>query len=1551
MITADITAFDQLQIRTVSQPCRRVLTQNERANMTRYQQDMWDGIPTCRPPTTKLPVNWYKGIRKHLRIESEPTRIKSFQIGCVQERLALMSRRESTHSYEVFYLPGRGYVLYPNSGDYDICAWMLFYTMSTNDFYPTFSKMCKFYAKNNPFVKKFRESHKDDNYKLEIKELYRYGHVHNLYDDHNLVQYIHPVFLVLGYGSVLHLCLYIPDGTHKRNRITFGVKGNIFSKLSAGKPLLPNLLIAKWVGSKNIFKTTFGAEPTYLPLRERMRNHKYTQPTQDYPWLDNDCYIADYTDKTYELWEFHYPMDKSCVLHTLALAGLYYCIPKVQDFAEVIIGLTQFTEKSPFWFEYSDQIIHKGKAAQEYLRSRSFKFNQDVYAKRAGFRTSGAYDLASFITILEDLGIPQSDGTKPGVKIYKLQRGFHATFIWKGTKFTTQPLAPNDLPSPLGFRTRCALLDINPNENSEDYLRALLDHFSAHDKAVTIFQRNVPVMTNTRYMGLRSLGHMRLDWDGEKWVGSDINALRIKEETSVHLSVEKTFIEELKEESKTVTSEVEELKQNPIPTISTRSLLPDISDPLIDLAFDIPPKIDKIYGSQIRAALRDLTPIDCIGEFIHDYPDRFAIIDFPRMTGVFRLFDGTYIDANMDKMRLRYNYHVPELGSWGAQHHPFPYRFTSGRVNNDNFRLVKKYRVGPSVNVLVIEKTLEPQRNMIDALPLRMKSWWYDDIQRQGTTFSGYSLQTFDALASMWLLIDTNSEKVRQGSRNIYLEAFNFCKVCDKDLQGEMTKDFVTLVDWINSRYIEHQESEKPKRKLLDKDQRLRQQNQRYEERVKYIYEHMHTSRLLRFDPNRAHVVHRDIAWLLFWLAWLPRIFLTLAAILSTGYLWMSGAYQQFCLDTVGVMAVTAAYMEYRKRNFNWKRLYQRIVDLELPYCCNVCYLRTTNCRFCDNTAFSLGHVAGNQDQTPTQQLYVTPIQVQPAVTRQQWQLPCLGPDSVAGIEYRTSWYNFSNVKVGPWFASFTDYYRTAINYPYKQTAVHVTSLLNPAYRKYDPTSLEATWLGAIFAMFKRQGQVLVTPDPAYLEDINLGILNKDLWRRAMREVEIPTFEEYLKQVDSSKREKYRQSYAKFLRTTTINAKYNAFVKIGENGPYIAGRKNRNICNPHDTILGPGGYFNFLLTKTTKHYIQLLFDHDDHFKNWPLERRQTFFIHAMNCQEIEDSIRKAAMSYNEEIEMLTLDIRNFDAHQGYELFKRVDFSYIGESRPLLARLGYSRMHVKNLLKYATSSTAKIDILAAKLLTNPKIRSKAHRILLCSVKTKQTTFSGDPLKTTWGNTMRQTHLVICATRKWVLPDGTRLLDWISLRASGDDLKVFYPKRLRQAMYDCLSRLYQLTEAGGQHGCGYQVKEIIRNSESGKFLSKEVQLKVINGKVVDVAFYRSPQKIIETGVSSVKNRLIPQEMFNYMIHQQLKSQIHDPIMNRILEERVKKLPMSEPSKKVVQHFEAMADHYWKSEAHRRTHCKEQHWIMHQDPNVRLLYAGADVLRIILTATSVR
>jgi len=313
--------------------------------------------------------------------------------------------------------------------------------------------------------------------------------------------------------------------------------------------------------------------------------------------------------------------------------------------------------------------------------------------------------------------------------------------------------------------------------------------------------------------------------------------------------------------------------------------------------------------------------------------------------------------------------------------------------------------------------------------------------------------------------------------------------------------------------------------------------------------------------------------------------------------------------------------------------------------------------------------------------------------------------------------------------------------------------------------------------------------------------------------------------------------------------------------------------------------------------------------------------------------------------MVSLDIKNFDASEHELLMKLIDFSYRKMNRPLYARLGLNREQIKGFMKFAQTCRAVIEVMRTNANPKFRIRRKADLRRLLRITAKQTTFSGDPLKTTLGNTNRQLHFIYCL----LLAKG--LLAHAFAMASGDDMLIVIEREKLAELLTHLDSLYAREGDTGVKGSGLILKEIIVSDSYAKFLSKNVVVRVQAG-IRRVYYYRQIERLLRTGEFSVKSsrRFLEEEHFNYMIHHQIADQVSgDPVLEKVLTWRLQRLKMRKPSNKQVAEFYNDAEQIRKMELHYGHHQADMYYCKHVDSSYALLAAGATPEYIMLAAAA--
>jgi len=506
---------------------------------------------------------------------------------------------------------------------------------------------------------------------------------------------------------------------------------------------------------------------------------------------------------------------------------------------------------------------------------------------------------------------------------------------------------------------------------------------------------------------------------------------------------------------------------------------------------------------------------------------------------------------------------------------------------------------------------------------------------------------------------------------------------------------------------------------------------------------------------------------------------------------------------------------------------------------------------------------------------------------------------------------------------------------PYEQGPTYINTILPQVYEFHVSNSVVASDYNLAVALFTRQGQYDTQPDEEYLDGIGFGVLDATIYAEAVLTCATITPEKFLEEVPSKKKKLYARSIKSFHRNPVLKNSYRAMCKSGEAGVNnMKTRKARVICKPNDAMVGVAAWIGRNEMLAMKRYWRLLFKKSDIFKCWPAARREgQAFIQGMGGDAITANLNLIANTF-ENPSTASIDIAKWDAGQAAKNMEKIDFTYRKQNIPLYARLKLNKHEIKHFMRFAQTSKATLDFVRANKYPKFRVRRPADLRRLLRIKAKQTTFSGDPLKTTLGNTNRQLHLIYCMLRS------TGLLPYAFAMASGDDLLIYIEKCKLQALKDALNQLYATPGETGKKGSGLIMKEFTTSDSCAKFLSKNVVLEKKPGNV-NVHFYRQVDRLLRTGEFSVKatRKDLPPEHFNYMIHEQLREQVTgDTVLEKILTWRQKRLNMTKPGKRAVKVFYDDYEERMKRHLHATTHTSKNNFCATVDPQYALLAAGA-------------
>jgi hypothetical protein len=234
---------------------------------------------------------------------------------------------------------------------------------------------------------------------------------------------------------------------------------------------------------------------------------------------------------------------------------------------------------------------------------------------------------------------------------------------------------------------------------------------------------------------------------------------------------------------------------------------------------------------------------------------------------------------------------------------------------------------------------------------------------------------------------------------------------------------------------------------------------------------------------------------------------------------------------------------------------------------------------------------------------------------------------------------------------------------------------------------------------------------------------------------------------------------------------------------------------------------------------------------------------------------------------------------------------------------------------------------------------SDRKFLCNFIAKQTTFSGDPLKTTLGNTNRQLSWLIAIFNHY------NLIDHVFFFASGDDVLIICEKDQLKACEHALKSVYCTVGDTGSKGNGLILKEILVSEDRFTFLSKVGHV-VNDGGQRKLLYRRTVERLLRTGETSVTPGLkdIPAEELRWMLYHQLLEQLHGDVgLFKILRWRLERLPMRPASKKSQAIFSNGSEEWFKRGMH-VTHRDDFSYCAAVDPLYMQLVTGTDPSRIL-------
>jgi hypothetical protein len=575
-------------------------------------------------------------------------------------------------------------------------------------------------------------------------------------------------------------------------------------------------------------------------------------------------------------------------------------------------------------------------------------------------------------------------------------------------------------------------------------------------------------------------------------------------------------------------------------------------------------------------------------------------------------------------------------------------------------------------------------------------------------------------------------------------------------------------------------------------------------------------------------------------------------------------------------------------------RRYEALIS---RFACEYCRGLKLNCRWCDGVDNKQVVVAGVMDKQELINL-----------SKSRLSFPFVAEERVTP-EATGKLITYSRIKL-PRHKTVYELYKDIKDRPIKMPKVYVHSFLDNMHKQFRFNSMASSMDALLTGLIIRQGTYPVRPAPGIYDEYDYRLLKPGLVSIAATTVPVPTEAEFLtKLVQPRKRKLYTKSLLNFHhRDPRIHARYDVFCKRNENGlNKVEDRKTRIICNPHRSIVGPGTYANCLEMRVMKEYWRLLYL-DDMFDCWPAQRRRCVtFIHGMDTSSVADNIALVLNTFEDPV-LVSTDIANFDASQDAEAMERQDFVFHRNCRPIYARAGWRRDEIDSFYRFACSSEASLYVFD----TDLKAGKDSLKLLLAIFYANRSVFSGDPLKTSLGNTNRQANWMLALARK------LQLLPYVFPMASGDDSLTVVERRVLDQFLIGMRRLYASVGMSGVHGNGMVLKDILVDDKKFIFLAKRGDV-IRVGAGFKVTYHRDVQRLIRTGEVSDNQNLckIPDEEYNYVIHGQLREQVHgDRGLSMLLQWREKCMPMKVPSKRTSSLMKQDSEWFYKRAIHMTT-----------------------------------
>jgi hypothetical protein len=415
----------------------------------------------------------------------------------------------------------------------------------------------------------------------------------------------------------------------------------------------------------------------------------------------------------------------------------------------------------------------------------------------------------------------------------------------------------------------------------------------------------------------------------------------------------------------------------------------------------------------------------------------------------------------------------------------------------------------------------------------------------------------------------------------------------------------------------------------------------------------------------------------------------------------------------------------------------------------------------------------------------------------------------------------------------------------YKLTQYKAT-LLNPLDSQIDKDYtydfIMPTVSALIHALVTRQGAPTLVPNLSFMKQVrNSDVIKKfsEVIRRQFANINFSelSFDHYLNGIEPAKRHMIKLGYAKFRRNGRLNPKVVIFVKNFEKiYADIEGKKKlraRLINNPTAEVKAILGHVAWSIQKCcllVKSFIASCL---------PVSKRVAFsnkrytineYSHGENKESIENKLTIILSTFKDPV-IISTDSSAHDAHQSTPALRLDSTIYDVFLMDLLARLGYT-------LHEALSIRTEINRYRVPFSYNHHNMKKTA----FTGNINQTVYSGQPMRTSLGNTIRC--LLININMAY---NADFLEDYYTMQNGDDTIEIIEKHRLldyikaKTMTYGIGDQIYGPVKG---HGCGMRIKEFRISQTYGEFCSRCI----VYDKNAGVCISRFARRTYMTGLKT-------------------------------------------------------------------------------------------------------